>query len=181
MSAVFTHDRHAVGIGVCRNRRAHVAKGRAFFDLGDAEPHTFIGYSAQAFRSNRAFANDKHATGVAKIACGRDDGDVDVENIAVFEDSFIIRHAVTNHVVERNTARFRVRWITWWLIAERGRDGFLDIDHIIIHHAIQFARGNTSTDVWLDEVQDFRGKFTRHAHVGNVGFGFDGYSHSVLE
>jgi len=90
-----------------------------------------------------------------------DHGDVDVYNVPVFE-LFIARDAVTNHMIDRDTARV---FIT--LIADGG--GFCPRrDHLLLDDAVDLGGGLAHGHMLCDLVQYRCGQFARCVHACEI-------------
>ena len=106
VAAELAHHREAGALGEVLDRVADVAQAHAGLDLDDAVPHRLVGDLAQALGGDRAFADDEHAAGVA-VPAVLDDGDVDVDDVAVLQRP-VVRDAVADLVVDRGAERLRV-------------------------------------------------------------------------
>jgi hypothetical protein len=83
-----------------------------------------------------AVADDVHAAVVAMPAV-LDDGDVDVDDVAVLQRP-VVGDAVADHVVERRAQRRRVGRVARRLVAQRGRDAALHVHHVLVRQAVDF-------------------------------------------
>ena len=72
-------------------------------------------------------------------------GNVDVDDVTVFQDFFIARNTVADHFVYRDTNGFRIA-----VIPQAGRDRLLFLGNVIITDTIEFTGANTGNHVWLD-------------------------------
>ena len=84
VAAIVAHDGIALFFSVCLNGVANIADSVAWFYLGYAEHHGVVGYLRQALGFDRRFASPIHTAGVAMPTIDND-GDVDIDDIAVFE------------------------------------------------------------------------------------------------
>ena len=110
-----------------------VAEARARPDLLDAAPHRLIGELAQALGGDRTFADDEHAAGVA-VPAVLDDGDVDVDDVAVLQRP-LVRDAVADLVVDRGADRLRVGHVARAGVVQRRRYGLLDVHDVVVREA----------------------------------------------
>src|SRR5678816_2957148 len=98
--AIVTHYRIAVLFGIGLYRMPDMTDRIAGPHLLYAQHGCFIGNLAQAFGFDGRLADPVHAAGVAVPAID-DDGNVDIDDIAVFEFQ-IARDAVADHVIDRS-------------------------------------------------------------------------------
>ena len=83
VAAEFSDHRIAVAFGVLLDGMANVAEMRAGFDLLYAEKKTLPGDFHQSFGVRTDVADAEHLAGVTVVAI-LDDGDVDIDDVAVF-------------------------------------------------------------------------------------------------
>src|SRR3546814_4288407 len=98
VAAVLAHHREALALGLLLDRVADVAQGRARLHRADPAPHRLVRGIDQAPRHHRWLAGVVHAAGVA-VPAVLDDGDVDVQDVAVLEHLRFVRDAVADDVV----------------------------------------------------------------------------------
>ena len=103
-------------------------------------PHGVIGHGTQSLCSNGGFSYQKHAAGIA-MPTVFDDGNVNVHNVTLFE-GFFVGNAVTHLVVDGGADRFGVGRITRRLVIQRGGNGALNIDHVVMGQLVQLVGGN---------------------------------------
>ncbi|CAJ6303506.1 Uncharacterised protein [Burkholderia pseudomallei] len=178
VTAVFAHDAVALRFRMLLDRVADVAEMRAGPHLVDAEPHAFVGGLHEALREDRALADDEHPARVAEIAV-LDDGDVDVQRVAVLE-RLLARDAVADHVVDRRADRLRERRIAGRLVVERRGHRALHMGHVFVAEAIEFARRHAGDDEWRDVVEHFARETAGDAHLRDVVFVFERNSHESM-
>ena len=89
---------------------AYIAERCTGFHNPDAAPHGFKRHVDDALHFDAGLADREHPAGVAVPAVD-DDGDIDVDGIAVLE-TFVTGDAVTNNVVDRCTDGFRKSPVT---------------------------------------------------------------------
>jgi hypothetical protein len=53
--------------------------------------------------------------------------------------------AVADHVVDRGAQRRRVGRVARRLVAQRGRDAALHVDHVVVRQAVEFVGGDAGT------------------------------------
>src|SRR3546814_4208681 len=83
---------------------ADVAQRRAGLHHLDAAHHGFVGHLDQAAGDDLRLADEEHAAGVA-VPTVDDDGDVDVDDVAVVETLVIAGNAEADDVVHRGADR----------------------------------------------------------------------------
>src|SRR3546814_3499584 len=101
--------------GVLLDRVADVAQGCARLHRADPAPHRLVRGIDQPPRHHRRLAGVVHAAGVA-VPAVLDDGDVDVQDVAVLEHPRFVRDAVADDVVDRDAVGLGVT-----AVAEIGR------------------------------------------------------------
>ncbi|MNT32463.1 hypothetical protein D3C72_1683460 [compost metagenome] len=116
----------------------------------------------------------EHAAGVAVVAV-LDDGDVDVQGVAILE-RLVVRDAVADHVVDRGADRLRVA-----LVVERGRDGLLHVDDVVVADLVQLIGGDARLDMFGNHFQHIGGQFAGDTHASDVlgSFEVDGHTGSL--
>ncbi|MNN66895.1 hypothetical protein D3C81_1824960 [compost metagenome] len=92
-----------------------------------------------------------------------DDGNVDINDVAVFQDFVIARDAVADHFIHRDTHGFRET-----VVAQTGRDRLLLVGDVIVTDTIEFAGGHARFDVRLNDFQHFGSQSAGHAHFLDV-------------
>ena len=177
VAAEFAHDGETMALGVVLDRRADVAEMRSRLDGANAVPHRLVRDFAQPPGLDRRCPHVEHAAGVA-VETVLDDCDVDVDDIAGLE-LLIARDAVTNNVVDRRADRRRIRLIPWGRVIERCRDRMLHVDHVLVTQAVDLTGRHPRGHVRRDVVENFGREGARHAHLGDVVGGFQGYGHGL--
>jgi hypothetical protein len=147
-------------------------------DLADAQPHAFVGDLGQALGLDRRLADQEHAAVVAVETVLGDDGDVDVDRVAVLEH-LVARDAVADHVVDRGADRFRVGRVAGRRVVQRRRHRALHVDHVFMAQAIEFAGGDARLDEGGDVVEHFGAEAAGDAHAFDFFRGLDGDGHNV--
>src|SRR3546814_4071143 len=92
---------------------ADVAQRRAGLHHLDAAHHGFVGHLDQAAGDDLRLADEEHAAGVA-VPTVDDDGDVDVDDVAVVETLVVAGNAVADDVVHRGADRLGEAAIVQW-------------------------------------------------------------------
>lgn len=87
----------------------------------------------QTFAHDGRLTDDKHFRGIA-VETIFDYGDINVNDIAIFQQLGVVRDTVAHHFINRNANGFRIA-----VIAEAGRNRVLFINNVIITDAIQLA------------------------------------------
>ena len=171
VAAVLAHHAEALGLGVLLDRVADVAQGRARLDGADAAEHRLAGHVDQALGHHRRRAGEVHAAGVA-VPAVLDDGDVDIDDVAVLQDLGFARDAVADDVVDRGADRGREA-----LVADVGRDRLLHVDDVVVADAVQLGGGHAGLHVRGDDLQHLGGQAAGDAHLLDLVRGLDGDGH----
>lgn len=87
------------------------------------------------------------------------DGDVNVDDIAIFQQFAVVRDPVAHHFINRDADRF---WKT--VVAQASGNGFLFINDIIVADTVQFAGADARFYVGFDHFQHFSGQAAGNAH-----------------
>ena len=90
------------------------------------------------------------------------DGHVDVDDVAIFQQFFVVRDTVTNHFINRNADGFRET-----VVAEAGGNRVLLVHDIVVTDAVQFTGADARLHERFDHFQHFRGQTTGDAHLFN--------------
>ena len=104
------------------------------------------------------------------------DGDVDIEDIAVFQ-GFIVGDAVADNVVYGGAAGFGEGGIA--VVQGRGVAA-LHVYMIIVHQLVEFVGGHAGFDEIADVVEGFGGQAAELAHFFDFFGGFDDDGHIVF-
>ncbi len=177
VAAKFAHHAQAVAFGKGLDGVTHVAQIGAGLDLDDAVPHGVVGQRAQPLGGYGAFAHHKHAAGVAMPAI-LDDGDIHVDDVALFQ-RLVIGNAVADLVVDRGADRFGVGVVARGRVVQRGRDGVLHVDGVVVGQFVELVGGHAGHDEGREVVQQFRGQSSCHAHACNALGVFVSDSHGL--
>ena len=177
VAAELAHHREAVVLGEHLDRVADVAQARAGLDLDDALPHGLVGEGAQALGGDRAFADDEHAAGVA-VPAVLDDGDVDVDDVAVLQRP-IVRNAVADLVVDRCADRLGVGRVAGRRVVQRRGDAALHIHDVLVRELVELVGRDAGLHVWREHVQHFGSQLAGDPHALNIGCGLDSDRHAA--
>src|SRR5690606_38583981 len=131
VAAVLAHHAEALAFGVLLDRVADVAQGRTRLHRADAAEHGFPGHFDQAPGHHRRRAGEVHAAGIA-VPAVLDDGDVDVDDVAVLQDLGLVRDAVADDVVDRDAGRLGVA-----PVADVGRGGLLHVHDVLVADPVE--------------------------------------------
>ena len=101
-----------------------------------------------------------------------DDGDIDIDDVAVFQEFVVAGNAMANDVVDRRTDRLGKT-----LVIQRRRDRPLLFDNMLVADSVEFAGGNAGLHMLADHFQHFRGKPAGHAHFFDLGGRFQMNGH----
>ena len=107
VAAVFAHHGTMIRLGVVLNGRTDVAESDSRLYHFDADAHGFVADARYALGDHRGLADKIHLTGVTVIAV-LDDGDINVDDVALLED-LVTGDAVTHLMVDRGADGFRIR------------------------------------------------------------------------
>jgi len=143
VAAVLAHHGEVVGLGVFLDGVADIAQVNAGFHQLNAQHHAFVADAAQALGENGRLADEEHLAGITVVAVF-DDGDVDIDDVAVFQ-LFITGNAVADLVVHRGADGFGEA-----VVVERGGNGQLLVDRVIVANLVQFVGGDAGLDMWGD-------------------------------
>ncbi|MNP18671.1 hypothetical protein D3C76_1111620 [compost metagenome] len=171
MAAELAYHREAVLLRVLLDHFADVTQAAARFHQFDGHVHAFLGDLGQALGPLRHVADMEHAAGVA-VKAVLDDGDVDVQGVAILQ-RFFVGDAVADHVVDRGADRLREAFVV-----ERGRDGLLLVDDVVVADLVQLIGGNARFDMFSNHFQHIGGQFAGDAHFCDVLGGFEGDGHT---
>src|SRR5690606_7230306 len=111
----------------------------------------------QAPRHRTGRADEVHAAGIA-IPAVLDDGDVDIDDVALPQNLPRCGDAVTDDVVDRCADGFGKT-----LVADVGGNRLLHVDDVVVADAIQRFGADSGLDVFADHVQHFGGQCARNA------------------
>ena len=173
MATKLAHDRKTRILCVLLNHVADVAQVSTGANLGDAQPHAFVGNVRESLGQNRWFAHEEHAAGIAVVAI-LDDRDVDIDRIALLEH-LIAGDAVADHVIHRGADGFRVGRVAGRAVVQRRRDGLLYVHHVVVTELVELGGADARPDMRRDEVENLSCQPASDAHALDVFGGFDGY------
>src|SRR3989344_636783 len=171
VAAELANHRKAVLLGVLLDDFTDVAQAAPRLDDFNRLVHAFLGHLRQALSPDRHVADVEHAAGVAVVAV-LDDRDVDVQGVAILE-RLVVRDAVADHMVDRGADRLRVA-----LVVQRGRDGLLLVDDIVVTDLVQLIGGDARFDIFGNHFQHVGGQFAGDTHASDVLWGFEGDGHT---
>src|SRR5690606_19859577 len=163
VAAVLAHHAEALGLGVLLDRVADVAQGRARLHRADAAEHRLAGHLHQPLRHHRGRADVVHPAGVA-VPAVLDDGDVDVDDVAVLQHLRLAGDAVADHVVDRGADGLGEA-----AVAHVGRDRALHVDDVVVADAVQFLGGHARLHERGDDLQHLGGQAAGDAHLLDFG------------
>ncbi|MNV49785.1 hypothetical protein D3C71_1417520 [compost metagenome] len=92
-----------------------------------------------------------------------DDGNVDINDVAVLQNLVIARNAVADHFINRDAHGFRET-----VVAQTGGNRLLLVGDVVVTDTIEFAGGHARLDVRLDDFQHFGSQTAGHAHFLDV-------------
>ncbi len=150
-------------------------------DLGDAHAGThlldggveaLLSHLAELATQRGGLAHDEHGGGIAVVAI-LDDGDVEVDDVTLAQ-LLVVRDAVADHIVHRSADGLGEA-----VIVERGRDGLLHVDHVVVADGVQFVGGDARLDVGGDHDQHIGGQLAGNAHLFNLFRCLDFNGHGI--
>ncbi len=169
--AVLAHHREAFRFDKLLDRRAESAQADARLHHLQRQVEALLGHTAQALTQNGRLANDKHFRGIA-VETVFDHGNVDVNDVAVFQAFLVVRNTVTHHFVDRDADGFREA-----VVAEAGGNRVLLVNDMIVTDTIQLAGAYARFNVRFDHLQHFRSEAACHAHFFDIFRGLNWDSH----
>ena len=131
-----------------------------------------MGNAVDALAGLGGRAHEEHLAGIAVVAV-LDDGDVDVDDVAVFE-LFVAGDAMADLVVDRSADGFGKPFVV-----EGGGDGLLFVDDVVVADAVQCAGGHAGSHMRFDHVQHIRRQATGDTHFFHLFLGFYMNGHGV--
>jgi len=72
-----------------------------------------------------------------------------------FFEWLVVRDAVTNLVVDRGADRLGVGLVASRRVVQRGWNGLLHIDDVVVAELVEFVGGDTRLHIGCDEVEKF--------------------------
>src|SRR5690606_38845945 len=154
--------REALRFGVALDGVADVDHGSALEPLEDASEHGRAGHLDQAPGLQRGLADEVHPAGVA-VPAVLDDGDVDIDDVALPQHLGLAGDAVADDVVDRGADRRREA-----LVTQVGRDGVLDLDDVVVADPVQLGGADPRLHVRGHDLQHLGGKAAGDAHAFDV-------------
>ena len=141
----------------------------------DAQVQALMADLGQSLRQDAGVSHEKGLAGIAMIAV-LDERNVDVNNVAIFQDLFIAWDTVADHVINRGADRF---WKP--LVVERRWNGCLFVDCVIMTDTIEFAGADPRSDVFAHHFQLRSREGTDSAHFVDcfTVFYFNGHGFSL--
>ena len=112
------------------NGMAYVPKRAAGGYLLNSSPKTLMGDLAEPFGCNRRRTHEEHTTCVAVVAI-LNNRDVNVHDITSFHD-LGPRNAMADLMIDRGAYRLGVGRIARRTVIQWGRNGLLDIHHVVM-------------------------------------------------
>jgi hypothetical protein len=152
VAAVFAHHAETLAVSNRLDGMADVAQCGAGLDLPDPGQHGFVSRCDQAPGQHAGGADKKHAAGVAEPAV-LDDGDVDVDDVALFQNFVGRGDAVAHHLVDGGQYGLGIAEV-----AHVGGDGGLDIHDVLVADAVERLGADPGHDVRLDHAENLRGQ-----------------------
>lgn len=147
------------------NGMADVSQMVAWSDGPDAVPERFISQVAKTAGLFADFSHTEHAAGIP-MKSFLDDGDVEIDDVSILEDA-VAGNAVTDLMVDRSANRTGIGPMSLGRIIQGGRDGVLNLDHVVMAQAIQMVGGDARNHVGRNVVQHFGSEATGDTHFVN--------------
>ncbi len=173
VAAILAHHRIVVGLGVFLYDMTNIAEAIAGLDLFYAQIEAFLGDLDESLGVAGSFTNTEHLAGVAEVTV-LDDGNVEIDDVAILEDFFAGRDAVAYHVIDRGADRLGKA-----AVIEAGGDGLLHVDHKIMADLVEFLGADTGLHVGRDHFEDVGGELAGNAHFFDFFGCFDANGHEL--
>ncbi|MNP48987.1 hypothetical protein D3C76_1431430 [compost metagenome] len=101
VTAVFAHHGETFCFNEFLDSRTEGTQANAWLDHLQCQVEAFLGHFTQALAQNGRFADDEHLRGVTVVLVFND-SDVDVNDVAIFQQLFVIRDTVADHFINRD-------------------------------------------------------------------------------
>ncbi len=180
MATKFPDDAEATGFGMTLNCTTDVSEGAAWTNSPNSVPETFPGNPAKPTSLYRWRSDLEHSASVAVISI-LDDGDVDIEDVSVAQDSFA-GYPMANLMIYRGANGFGE-----WFVTCRGVVKWSWYDSLLVHHVIvAFLINLAGTDSGLDKrgnkIKNFRRQSACVPHFLDLfgRFDLDGHLTSLI-
>ncbi|CQR23290.1 Uncharacterised protein [Yersinia enterocolitica] len=98
VTTILTHHREVLCFNKLLDSFTQRAQADTWFDHLDGQIEALLCHAAQAFAQNSWFADDEHFGGVAMKAIFNH-GNVDIDDIAIFQDFFITWDTVADDLI----------------------------------------------------------------------------------
>lgn len=152
VTAVVFDNAKAVFVGDVLDGAADVVPvGASFTCSADAFFHAELGGVYKFTGNVRDFADAEHGGGIAVVA-GEDCGDVDVHDVAIFEDGVRVRDAVTDNFVDADAGVTRIA-----VVAHACGDALV-LASVVANEFIDFERGDAGLAHFSRADQRFGGE-----------------------
>jgi hypothetical protein len=170
MATVFSDHRKPRGFGVLLNRRPDITQMSPWGNGIDSLHEAFLRSGDKPLGKNRGLSDREHAARIP-VKAVFNDGDVNIDDIAVFE-SFRSRDTMTYDMVNAGTDRPREP-----PVIQRGRDGIQSFYDVAMANLIDFSGRDTWSDMNPNHIKHLAGQFSSHPHADQVRSGFQLYWH----
>lgn len=104
-------------------------------------------------------ANTEHFAGIPMKPL-LDDSDVNIDDVAGFQDFPVTRNTMTDHMVDGGAYRFGKT-----VVVERRRNGSLVVNDVIMAQSVQFAGADSGLYMGSDHLQHFSGQSAGNTHL----------------
>ena len=158
VAAVFTYHRKAFAFCVFLNCSTQGTQANTRFYHAQCQIQAFLRYAAQTLAKNGRFTDDKHFGRIAVVLVFNH-GDVDVDDVAVFQVLSVIRDPVAHDFINRDAHGFRITVIT-----QACGNRLLFIHDVVVTDAIQLAGADARFDKRFDHLQHFGCQTASDAH-----------------
>src|SRR5690606_15814396 len=101
----------------------------------------------------------EHLAGIT-VEVVLDDGDIDIDDVALLQHLGIAGDAVADHLVDR-----RADGLGEAVVVERGGNGLLYVDYIVMTKTVQFSSGYARTHMRSDHFQHLGGQAAGDTHL----------------
>lgn len=164
---IFTNDGEVFCFDKFLNRRIDFAQINVWFYYAQRQVQVFLRDAVQTFVYDGRFIDDKYFRGIV-VEIIFDYGDINVNDIVIFQQFSIVRDIVVYYFINRDVNGFRIV-----VIVEVGRNRVLFINNVIIIDAIQFVGVDVRFNIRFDYFQYFGSQSVSDAYFFDIFWGFD--------
>jgi len=171
MAIICTEQGILLGSSMLLNDVADIAERGAGFDDRNGLVEAFLGHHGK-FMSMGSYLTDIEHLARIPVKAVLDDRDINIHDVTFFQDGVIAGYAMTDDMVHGCADRLGKT-----IVIQRGRDGLLLIDYVVMTNAVEFTGADARYYVRTNHFQHFGCKTACHTHFCNVFGAFYGYWH----